>query len=206
MTPKVSEKHVEARRQQILDAAFACFARKGFHQTTMQEICRAAGLSPGAVYSYFHSKEEIIEASCQECQLDLLLIEGTTDRLDTLGVFNELVDIYFGRLAEAAAESAIQANVQIWSEALRNHRIKESLRLHEEKIRQALEDLIGGGQEQGQINPALSAQASARVMMAMWHGLVLQKALHQEVDVSSYTDVVKALIGGTFWQGEAGED
>ena len=205
MTPKVSKQHVEARRKQILDAAFACFAREGFHQTTRQEICREAGLSPGAVYSYFRSKEEIIEASCQECQEALLLIEGTTDRLDTLGVFNELADLSFGRLAKAEAEIAIQVHVQLWSEALRNPRIKESLRLREERIRQAFEDLVGGAQERGQINPSLSAQATGRVMMAMWGGLVLQKALNQDVDVSSYTDVVKALFGGTFWQGEARE-
>ena len=66
--PKVTDAHLEARRQQILDAASACFARQGFHQTTMQDICRKAELSPGAVYRYFASKEDIIAASCQECQ------------------------------------------------------------------------------------------------------------------------------------------
>ena len=206
MTPKVSEQHVEARRKQILDAAFACFAREGFHQTTMQEICREAGLSPGAVYSYFNSKEEIIEASCQECQQDLPLFEGAADRLDTLGVFMELADLSFGRLAEAEAEIAIPVHVQLWSEALRNPRIKESLRLREEKMGQVLEGLVGGAQVRGRINPALSAQAVVQVMIGMWHGLVLEKALDQNVDVSSYTDVVKALIGGAFWQGKAGED
>ena len=171
----------------------------------MQDICREADLSPGAVYSYFNSKEEIIEASCQECQEVLRLFEGTTGRLDTLAVLNDLVDLSFGGLAEAAAEIAIPVNVQLWSEALRNPCIKESLRLREEKMGQVLEDLVGGAQERGRINPALSAQAVGRVMMGMWHGLVLQKALHREVDVSSYTDVVKALIGGDFWQTDAGE-
>ena len=66
--PKVTEAHLESRRQQVLDAAFACFARNGFHQTTMQDICREAQLSPGAVYRYFASKEEIIAATCLECQ------------------------------------------------------------------------------------------------------------------------------------------
>ena len=206
MTPKVSEQHVEARRKQILDAAFACFAREGFHQTTMQDICREAGLSPGAVYGYFRSKEEIIEASCQECQQDLPLFEGAADKLDTLGVFMELADLSFGRLAETEAETAIPVHVQLWSEALRNPRIKETLRLRGEKMRQALEGLVGGAQQRGQINPALSAQAVVQVMIGMWHGLVLVKALDQNVDVSSYTDVVKALIGGAFWQGDAGED
>ena len=47
--PKVSEEHLDARRRQIVDAAIVCFVRKGFHRATMQDICREAGLSAGAV-------------------------------------------------------------------------------------------------------------------------------------------------------------
>ena len=61
--PKVTAQYLEARRNEILDAAFACFRRRGFHQTTMQDIYREAGLSAGAVYHYFHSKEEMISAA-----------------------------------------------------------------------------------------------------------------------------------------------
>lgn len=57
--PKVSESHKENRREQILAAAGQCFAAKGYDQTSMPEIFRAAGLSAGAVYSYFKSKQEI---------------------------------------------------------------------------------------------------------------------------------------------------
>src|SRR5215212_6087280 len=60
--PKVTEEHVEARRRQILSAALRCFARQGFHRTTMQDIFREADLSPGAVYSYFKSKDELVAA------------------------------------------------------------------------------------------------------------------------------------------------
>src|SRR5260370_22436665 len=48
------------RRGEILAAAQACFARSGFHQTSMQEICAEAGVSPGNLYRYFRSKEDII--------------------------------------------------------------------------------------------------------------------------------------------------
>ncbi len=48
------------RRSEILAAAQACFARSGFHQTSMQEICAEAGMSPGNLYRYFRSKEDII--------------------------------------------------------------------------------------------------------------------------------------------------
>ena len=48
------------RRTEILDAAERCFARSGFHGASMQEICAEAGMSPGNLYRYFRSKEELI--------------------------------------------------------------------------------------------------------------------------------------------------
>jgi AcrR family transcriptional regulator len=48
--PRVNQKHLEARREQILEAAIECFAHNGFHRTTMQDIMREAGLSVGAPY------------------------------------------------------------------------------------------------------------------------------------------------------------
>src|SRR4029450_8063922 len=63
LMPKVTEAYSAARRQQIIDAAYRCFARKGFHQATMRDIYEEAKLSPGAVYHYFDSKDAIIQAS-----------------------------------------------------------------------------------------------------------------------------------------------
>ena len=60
--PRVSEAHLAARRQQILAAARVCFLRNGFHQTSMQDVIREAGLSVGAVYRYFPSKTDLITA------------------------------------------------------------------------------------------------------------------------------------------------
>src|SRR3954471_9400824 len=53
------------RRDEILVAAQSCFARSGFHQTSMADICAEAGMSPGNLYRYFRSKEEIIAAICE---------------------------------------------------------------------------------------------------------------------------------------------
>ena len=60
--PKVTDAHRESRREQILIAAWKCFSRNGFHSTSMADVIREAGLSAGAVYLYFRSKDEIIVA------------------------------------------------------------------------------------------------------------------------------------------------
>lgn len=60
--PRVSQSYLDARRRQIMDAAITCFAREGFHRATMQDIVAETGLSAGAIYRYFWSKEDIVAA------------------------------------------------------------------------------------------------------------------------------------------------
>jgi TetR/AcrR family fatty acid metabolism transcriptional regulator len=56
----IREQLIEARRNQILDAAAAVFAEKGFHHATTKEIARAAGVSEGTIYNYFASKADLL--------------------------------------------------------------------------------------------------------------------------------------------------
>lgn len=55
-------RRAEARPDEVLDAALDLFMEKGFSATRVEDIARRAGLSKGAVYLYFPSKEAIIEA------------------------------------------------------------------------------------------------------------------------------------------------
>src|SRR5687768_10493304 len=94
--PKVTEAYTAARRQQIIDAAYRCFARKGFHQTTMRDIYQETKLSPGAVYHYFDSKDAIIQASFEfdyERSLDLFDAAIASD--DPLKALKDLCDFFF---------------------------------------------------------------------------------------------------------------
>src|ERR1700759_1025601 len=58
--PRISAERRQANRAQIVAAARRCFSRQGFHQTSMPDIAAEAGVSVGAPYRYFSSKEEII--------------------------------------------------------------------------------------------------------------------------------------------------
>ncbi len=201
--PKVTEAHLEARRQQILDASFNCFARDGFHQTSMQDICREADLSPGAVYRYFSSKEEIIEASCAECQKQLApLMQDAREQGGTLQVLDALVDVFFGMLAQPGADADIRVNIQLWGEALRSPAIQESLRRSRSEILEQLQEIVIRAQKSGEFNPGLDSQAIARVLLSMYDGLLLQMGIDPNVDIQQYVTVLKTLYSGLFWQGE----
>ena len=56
----IREQLVEARRNQILDAAARIFAEKGFHRATTKEIAQAAGISEGTIYNYFANKGDLV--------------------------------------------------------------------------------------------------------------------------------------------------
>src|SRR6266581_8418763 len=56
----IQELLIAARRTQILDAAAAVFAEKGFHRATIKEIARIAGIADGTIYTYFASKTDVL--------------------------------------------------------------------------------------------------------------------------------------------------
>jgi TetR/AcrR family transcriptional regulator, transcriptional repressor of aconitase len=64
--PKVTHEYRDARRDQILSAARRCFLRNGFHATSVQDLVAESGLSSGAVYRYFASKDDVIIAIAEE--------------------------------------------------------------------------------------------------------------------------------------------
>lgn len=63
-------KHPEETIQRILDSAGRLFLEKGYEGTSLQDIIRDTGLSKGAIYHHFASKEEILETLCQQMSLE----------------------------------------------------------------------------------------------------------------------------------------
>ena len=193
--PKVSEAYSEARRQQIIDAAYRCFARKGFHQATMRDIYAEANLSPGAVYHYFDSKAAIIQASFEfDYQRSLALFDAAIVSDDPLLALHELIDFFFRGLAEAAALGAGRVNVQGWGEALVNPPLLETIRRVLDRYLDALAHIIQRAQAAGQLDSALDPRSVGRMLLALYHGLELQKALDPEVEVAPYIAAIKTLV------------
>src|SRR5882757_11308089 len=76
--PRLSEELREERRRHILTSAWGCFSRNGFHVTSMDDIIAATGMSSSAVYRYFRSKDQLIDAAADEA---LVLVRDLFDRL-----------------------------------------------------------------------------------------------------------------------------
>jgi AcrR family transcriptional regulator len=64
--PKIAERARAARREQIIAAGLACFARSGYHAATMADVAAQAGVSKGTPYLYFASKQALFLALHEE--------------------------------------------------------------------------------------------------------------------------------------------
>ena len=72
---RTRQRRKETRPQELLDAALALFAEKGFAATRSEEVARRAGVSKGTLYLYYPSKEELFKAVVRH-NLSNLIAEG----------------------------------------------------------------------------------------------------------------------------------
>jgi AcrR family transcriptional regulator len=202
--PRVSQSYLEARRRQIMDAAITCFAREGFHRATMQDIVAETGLSAGAIYRYFPSKEDIVAAIAAEhhaAEAAALAQAGSGG--DVAAALRHLVGVSLGRLADPAEQRWRRVTVQVWGEALRNDRVLGIVRGGLDEPVQILAGLFRRGQRDGSLPPALDPDGAARVCASIFQGLVLQQAWDPGLDVEAYITAVLALIDALAGAGHA---
>jgi len=171
--PKVTEAHLEARRSQILDAAWTCFARKGYHQATMQDICQESGLSPGAIYRYFEGKEAILKAINERSQeMGRALVEEARSLaggpLNTLEVIGQTMLSYF---SDPMVETTSRVNIEIFPEIIRNEQLRASIRKELTFWRRAVTQLLSEAKELGQLRPEVDPASLAALLICAWEGV-----------------------------------
>lgn len=195
--PKISDQKRESRRQQILDAALACFSEDGFHQTGMADIVKRSGLSHGAVYLYFQSKDDLIEALAddrhrREAVLNSV-VQGARDPFDGL---RALIAVYAEWLTDPTGEARRRVGIHGWAEALRNRRVRASVVEGIDMPRAVIVALIERAQHDGLFQRDVSADAIARILIATFQGFVLQKSWGQDFDVEASVEAVGHVIDG----------
>lgn len=188
--PKVSEAHLEARRRQILEAAAECFAERGFHATSMRDICKQAKLSAGAVYRYFASKEDLI-AGIAEAELEPLMLA-----LRELEPEPCLRAVIHGSFDRPQLERDMRVEISLWAEALTNPRIAELMVTNLEPLTQLLIDAIGKLQASGRICDPSPPRVLAERTQGNLLGGMLQASVLPDFDLHAYLSSVEhALLG-----------
>jgi AcrR family transcriptional regulator len=195
--PKVSEAHKAERREQILDAARTCFARLGFHRTTMKDIVRESGLSPGAIYGYFASKQEIVESIAGDRhRRERERIDAARAKAGARARLHELASSFIGSLRDRGERRDRRVAIQIWSEALHDPTLLHIVRRGVAGPRAAIGAVVRDGQAAGEVDPSLDADAVARLTIALFQGFVLQQAWEPSADVDAYLRVIDRVLAG----------
>ncbi len=201
--PKVTEEHVEARRRQILSAALRCFAREGFHRTTMKDIFREAELSPGAVYGYFEGKDELIAAIIGglmsfAAEAAALFTEPLPEgRLRRPGEALAEVIVRYRDLELGTFEDRARTFPHLVGEQQRNPELNATARAGIERLRAGFETLARAAQERGELDPRLDPEQFSRLPISLLQGLLVQLAVYAgELDIDEYSRAASALLDG----------
>jgi len=190
--PKLKPATQRARREHILDAAEACFARAGFHRTTMQDICREAAISPGALYVYFASKEDLIAGIAERDRSDFA--ERFADVSSAPDFMRALSDIGQHYFAEEPRQKQTMC-IEIGLESTRNPRVGEIYRSVDRYVEESFEKLFCKLAEEGRIAPHHDIPTLTKLFSIIGDGLFMRRALDPDFDAQTLVPATMKLIG-----------
>ena len=166
--PKVVPEYKEQAREKIIEYALNMFSQKGYTHTRMTDIANGLGVSKGAIYEYFQSKEKLfIEAIKHHGEkrgqiVQSFLDKGSLKSLSTVEFFDELLEMRMGSL---------QLNIDLLRETDRNRELRKRLTQLTQKWEQGLIDLINDVKKRGEIKQNIDSQSLSRGILALRDGL-----------------------------------
>jgi TetR/AcrR family transcriptional repressor of uid operon len=173
------------RRAEILESAARLFAERGFHATSMRDLCAALGMSPGNLYHWFPSKQAIIAAFVEADRGD------TAARLAALATAGDLASEAAPHLlgyVAGATDAEIRLYLEISAAALRDPELAPLVRTADAEARGGLAALLRGA---GITEP----EATATVVLSLIDGLVTRRAVEPERNLAELAGPVGAAIG-----------
>jgi len=170
----MSQQRSEETRAHILDAALRRFAIAGYNAASVDDICEEAGVSKGAFYHHFPSKQSIFIALLEGW---LSTIDGSLDAMRKQTVpetFVHMTEIFPAIFA--AADERLPMFLEFMIQASRNEDIWKATIAPYRHYREHFAQLISDGIAEGSLKPVDPAVA-AEVILSLALGLFLQGVL-----------------------------
>jgi len=166
--PKVVPEYKEEAKNRILEAANRVFAEKGYHEATMDDIAKRLGVSKGAIYLYFSSKEDLFEAMCKTAPQAFkeILYSSFGNEANPIQSATQ----FFDKMLKLSASNP-GLSFEILSEASRNSGLKRILRQNHEEYEQVLTGFLAEGRKRKIVGNNLDIRPLANALIALWNGL-----------------------------------
>ncbi len=189
--PKLKPATHNARRANILDAAEQCFARQGFHRTTMQDICKAAEVSSGAVYVYFKSKEDLIAGICERDRAKLAgQLAEMAEAPDLLAALGQLAQHY---AVEQPAYKRVLV-IEMGLESTRNPAVAAIFNSVDRFCVESFAKLFERARLEGKIAPRVDSQTLAQVIATIGDGIFWRRAIDPDHDPRALIETILGLV------------
>ncbi|NLT54739.1 MAG: TetR/AcrR family transcriptional regulator [Actinomycetales bacterium] len=195
--PRVSQQHRDARRRQIVAAAARSFAGKGFHRTSMQDVVAESGLSAGAVYRYFRSKDELVRTVAEEGVATLeealdLVLAGEGGQLPHQEITQVLRHVL--AIATRGDVDLTRIAVSAWAEALGDDDLRALVHQAYAGPRHRLATLASRWRDAGHLRADADPDAVAQVLLSAVTGFVLLRLVLGEGDPERYAQGLRDLL------------
>jgi AcrR family transcriptional regulator len=185
------------RRAQIIQAALACFTRKGYNNTTMDDVVAESGLSKGTLYWYFKGKDDLFESVLLSFFEDAPSPEAIAalEQLPTAADRLRMLAQAMAGLAEQT-EGLFNLFLEFWASSSRR---KEAARLWADilvRYEGMVVGIIEEGVRNGEFKP-VDAAGLVWAMMAAYDGLAAYAVLMPNLDLNRISQTfVETLLSG----------
>jgi len=200
-TTTLRQRRTAETRQLILDAAFAVFGRVGYGEASVDSILAEAGLSKGAFYHHFTSKEELFRVLLQDrvrrCAGQM------SDAVSSASSLHDAIQ----RLAAAGVNSFrsepdwMPVSMEFWAQAARQRFAREILVPSVRECRELVAGMLQVGQSRGIVRQEIDAEKTAIILNGMFEGVAFQWAIDPgavelEALIEPMADAIERIILG----------
>lgn len=178
MSPKRSDEFKAGRREEVLAAAERCIVAHGYDRTTLREIAREAGLSTGAIYTYFRTKAELLDAICrqeaatQQAALRAALAAVPPGRDRFAAAFGAALGPFL-TLPPEEIRRRERFDLLLWYEATRDPEVAASIKQLVNSWREMVLQLLHEERAAGRLRDDLDLEALTAILEALPIGLEL---------------------------------
>lgn len=173
--PRIAPESRHERRQVLIDAAWQCAAGKRFHDLTIDDVCAAAGVSKGAFYGYFSSKQDLLLALLDESSaaLDRVMDDLAAAPLSSMERVRHFTQAMLN-LGDDPGRSQVRAD--LWAGILTEEAVRSRFSAGIQRRRVRLRGWIEDGIAAGDLVD-VPANAFASILLALGDGLLLHAGL-----------------------------
>ncbi|MBQ50032.1 MAG: hypothetical protein CMP10_21820 [Zetaproteobacteria bacterium] len=177
------------RKDQIVRATVDCITKHGYHNFSMQDVARSAGVSKGIIHYYFLNKDDLMMSVLDRVAGDIEKVlvadmEAIEDPIKKLGIF---VSVSFDVVR--STKEYYQVNMDFWTQINQKKEVRQVISRHYAKFRDTCRKVIEEGTAQGvfkKVDPVLYAS----YIISVIDGISLQWLFDQTI--FDYDEIVKA--------------